>query len=660
MTIINLFTETEDELRAVLESSTLSHIIKPLLRLPSVESFLSTDETLALQTVFSIPLSSIFVIQSDPAPFTTPLSFYWHSFYDPKFLPSNNSLRAQAPIQTTVCTIEEPHLRNTELIFALIHQAFCRGMDIGGIRFAFHEKITRDTVFMTDGAEVTSEETYKPTLAFAFRGSNAIQSLMDIVGPESSSLAKVTDPSSLSAVFGEIEDQKAPIVSCVHSHYWTTLELAKWFGGRACLETCSILGVSDAVTKLKRRKRQRVRFSESESEDNTTPIIVPDDIAFPPLISNIPALIVYTYSKIIFVASPVITPMCYSNVFQAISSSGFDILGIKRIRLNSKRASSLRIPSSCVSHFTPSSAPSSPAVSSLSSPLSPRDHTCRLHPPLPSLLFILGRENAASHVQSLLQATCSELKHISEKVAANVVDINLLENPSALFHAIKYNEDCSKVLGSFNFTPTHTNGSKISSVLSQDEAVKEEISFVAIIGSNSLHRSTEIINALVGNYRTNSTNDFQADLGMMELVGIKLVSELSRFQVKQLYAGNPKQQEAVDYLAGKPALLLIIRGISANDRVSKILRGSHSRYLDPILQPRSKAFESLSSSNIDQAFHLASLFFIDKELFSDANEWALLDYVPSTWSNDCAILSGLTSDPESLLSVFTVSSNQMR
>ena len=172
----------------------------------------------------------------------------------------------------------------------------------------------------------------------------------------------------------------------VHSQYWAAMELAKWFGGRACLKSCTIIGVSDAITKSERRKRQRVRFSESESEDVPTPL--PDDIAYPPLISNRPALLVYSYSKIILIASPShINPQCYAAMFRSVNQAGFDLLGIKRLRLNSKHAMSLNIPPSLLSHFIPTSTPVSPEFNSKLSPLTISDSMQSNFPPLPSLLL---------------------------------------------------------------------------------------------------------------------------------------------------------------------------------------------------------------------------------------------------------------------------------
>ena len=579
-------------------------------------------------------------------------------------MPSDSSLRSTAPLQVTVGILEEPHIYNTELVFSLIYQSIEKGLDMAGLLFAFdsHEI---NHVLLDDRVNGSC----KLTLAIAFRGSNAIQCLSDIVGPESHSLALVTDPESLSAMFSV--EHKRPLVSCVHSHYWAGLELAKWFGGRACADTCSILGVSDAITRSERRKRQRVRFSESESEDNFTPVTIPDDIAFPPLVSNVPALIAFNYSQIMFVVSPLIVPLCYGTVFQSISKCGFDIFSIKRIRLNAKRASTLNIPSCNVHHFTPSSAPPSPALNSLSLSLtqceSSTEEVQSSYPPLPSILFVLGRESAAMHIKPLIQTVCSDIREGSKKFLKNQLsNTSPLSISEALFHATEYSDESMKVLGSFTFIPTHTTSSsgRTPSSIQQEGSIQEEVCLLSIIGNQSLNRAADLLNMVLADGVHLGTEEGRfCNLGRIELLGIKLIPELTRFHAKQIplsVSGTLLYQEAVDHITGKLALLLVFRGLNANERVAAILKKSNTQALGAILRPSSEALECFSSSNIDSAVEIVSLFFIDKELFSDTGSWALSGYVPPSWINDCAMLSSLTSSPEELLSVVTVSSKHTR
>ena len=611
-----------------------------------------------LQSISSIPLASIFTVQDDISLLTTPLSFYWYSFYSPRCLPSNESLKRIAHLQTTVCTIKKSHLHNTKLIFSLLSEASKLGLDIAGLRLVY--QLNDHSNSNLKGASVQTESTLESILAIAFRGPNAISNITDVVGPEDHSLAVVTDPNSLSAKYGH----ESPLMSCVHNQYWAGMELAKWFGGRACLETGSILGVSDAVTKSERKKRQRVRFSESESEDN---LPLPDDIAFPPLISNRPALMVYPYTKVILVASPLVNPLCYTTLLNSVSQTGFDLLGVKRLRLNTKRALSLNISPSFVSHFTPSSAPLTPLYAIKTSPLLSSERPIPTFPPLPSLLLILGRENACIHLSALVNRICSDLQNLSYK-SPEILDTSILSTPGALLHGMDFMEDSMKIIGNFTFTPSNVNGAKPSPVLLEEDMYKVDISFVAVPGQHSLNKALNVLDIIMGidrqpsvdPLRSNSSTKERGDLGLFELLGFKLVSSLSRFQAKQLCPythGSPGFQEAIDYLSGKPALLLVFRGINSSQRILKLVKGS---YKHSTQENTLKSNDVICSNDLSKAFYLTSLFFIDKELFSHPKHWACAAHVPPTWLNDCAVLSSLAADPEPLLSVLTINLTHLK
>ena len=66
------------------------------------------------------------------------------------------------------------------------------------------------------------------------------------------------------------------------------------------------------------------------------------------------------------------------------------------------------------------------------------------------------------------------------------------------------------------------------------------------------------------------------------------------------------------------------------------------------------------SPSFREAFSLTSMFFTDKELFSDQKNWALASYVPPAWLHDCSVLQSLQSAPKLLYSVLTVLSSQIK
>jgi nucleoside diphosphate kinase len=638
----------------VLKSSKLERITDSLLSTINVKP--SEKILNDLQSIANIHLSSLFTIQTDISPLSTPLSFYSHSFYSSQSLPANNSFKSSSVLQTTVCTVHQSHLHHTRLIFDLFYAAINEGLDITGLRLVHCNNRLNS---FSSSAFLTSEEQHV-VLAIAFRGPNAITSMVDIVGPEDHSIARVTDPESLSARYGQSKQvaELPPIVGTVHNEYWAGMELARWFGGRACLKTGSVLGISDPITKFERRKRQRVRFSESESEGAIPPL--PDDIAYPPLICNRPVLLVYPYSKILLVASPHVNPFCYTSLLRSVARMGYDIMGIKRLRLNTKRGLSLNISASDILHFTPSSAPLSPVLGAKVEPPNPSQSS---FPPLPSLLLVLGRENAPLYTTALTNAICDGLRQLSMQ-HQDALDTSLIDSPNALIHIVEYSEDCLKNIGSFTFTPTNTNGTKPSKVLMEEEGFKEEISFMAVIGHQSLEKSLNTLDVIV---KTPSSQG-ESETGCFELLGIKLVDELSRYQAKQLCGctshysqGSPAFTGMVDSLCDKPAMLFVLRGINCNHSISKLMSesSSHQRVVLSEFQFDLKSNNVLCSADLDKSFHLTSLFFIDKELFSHPSQWSFSIHAPSTWLNDCSILSSLTSDPIPLLSIFSVDMSHM-
>ena len=657
---------TVQEIEHFLQHTTFTSALEYLLKETTIQECVSVTSQASLEPLFHLPLSAVFSVHSDHSALTTPVSFYWHSKYNPNCLPSNESLKPHTKLQTTVTTISQQSLSMVHLVFSIFHSIQTSGLDIAGLRVVFREA--------TSSIDMSSSDTASRelTLALAIRGPDAIFRWMEAVGPEDSALAKVTDPQSLSARFGS---PKRELLHCVRTPYRATAALAKWFGGRACLKTGIVLGVSDARTRSERRKRQRVRFSESESEDSL-PSPLPG-VTFPPLISNRPLLIAPSYSKMLLVISPHIPPSCYSTVLASCSHLGFDVFGMKRIRLNSKRATALNISPSFVTHFTPSSTPPSPSVVDfVAHPLS-AEHGQNA-PPLPSVLLLLGRENALQHSVTLRDTILTDLSHVL-KLNQLSLAINLTDTPHTIVHTTEYAEEVLKVIGTFSFTainnsttqpPLLTEGRETGGPL-------EELCFIVVTQSNGLQRAVELLNRIfhiqpthnwedaitpeLGNRSALSSEDEVEEFGRFELLGLKLVPRLSRFHAKQLCPFSPDDplyQPSVQSLSDAPALLIVFRGIDCNRRLRKILPQA-SKSIFHTAASSERKLQVIISHNVGKGLTLTSTFFTDKELFIDAENWALASYVPPAWLHDCNTLQSFQKAPEVLYSVFMVNSSQM-
>ena len=672
-----------ENLEAFLSAVTLQSVLQPFLSLPSFSDDIPSSILSSLsRSASDFSLASLFSYHDHITPFTTPVSFYWGSLYHHTSLPSDESLKSASAVNTTVCALKHTSLGNPYLVYTVLSRAFSIGLDLVGVRLLFGE--WSGSLLSTDSinSHICSSE-IKPVLALALRGPNAVYGWRDVLGPDDNALAKVTDPTSISAVFG------SNLVSAMRSPYQSPVALAKWFGGRACLKTGAVFGMSDARTKSERRKRQRVRFSESESEDGMILSPLLPDVLLPPIISNLPRLIAQAYSKSLLVVAPSVPPSCYGSVLASCSELGFDIFGAKRIRLNSKRANALKISSEFVAHFTPSSTPPSPLIldSSKQPPLLGGVVTSvQAPPPLPSVIVIVGRENAALHSATLKRLIMRNIQLLAEKNEhVKISSLSLRSySPDSIAHLIPYSEERLKLLGSFG-SLMPLGSSEVGHVEDdKDCALHEEVCFVAIPGVKSLPACVSLLDKIFYITRTSSTDaasGFDVAMGAgggkgqglsrtadnpnegceeFELVGMRIVPQLSRFHAKKLcpiLVGDSLYSQAVQLLSDKPATLVVFRGISCNKKVLEHVRPTRSAGHVIDLEKR---LQFVISRDLPEAVRLTSLFFSGKDLFSDSSSQILTPYLPDSWIHQSDILHGYLHPRETLFSVLWFPLHQLK
>ncbi len=580
---------------------------------------------------------------------------YLHCIYVLQYvyiLASFCSHRSQSPVSTTVTTLSGSSLANYPLVFTTLQSAYDNAFYLAGLR----------TIYTREKNETSSEEGL--TMALALRGSDSIYRWLDIVGPEDRNLAKITDPDSLNSKFG---DPQISTLQCVRTPYLITSTIAKWFGGRACLKTGSVLGISDPRTKFERRKRQRVRFSESESEDGLPP--PSPDVTFPPLVSNRPGLVAQPYTKVLLTVAPLVPPSLYGSVLSTCNKMGFDVLGMKRIRLNSKRAGAMHIPKQFFSNFTPSSTPPSPAGDFVTHPLAAEyTHTT---PPFPSLILYLGSENGKLHSLALLRAICLDLGTIMKANGFQGTTLSL-SNPDSFLFTTEMSQEISKVLGSFNLSSA-VSGSlpKLHEQRKCSGQFAEELCFVAVPQCNSLPKLFNFLNSVyqlrcpiteqstfeqVTTHSEPSSNQHEKELGGFELLGFKIIPLIPRFHAKRLCPlanTDSSYQTAVTILSDSPASLLLFRGLDCNSRLSALIkppRPRNSLHTNSVQQQ----LDIIISRDFEEAFNLSSIFFSDKEMFNDSSDHNLALCMPPSWQQDSCILQDLQAAPAPLLSVVRV------
>ena len=684
----------ESKLEAYLRQTPLSTVLGGIASDDTVQTLLPPATLEQLKPVLNSPLDSVFTFQDDVTPLSTPVSFFWYTGYHPSCLPAPTSLKSQSPLMTTVCSLGAVSGSNEGLVFSILSGLYRKGLDLAGLRLMYSAPYTsiESSLAMEDG-EGESDHVFNESamLCLAIRGPDAIYHLMDIIGPRDESLAKITDPNSVTAQFG---NSSTCDLHCLRTPYSASAALAKYFGGRACLKSASIFGISDAYTRHERKKRQRVRFSESESAAEDLPPSPLLDVPFPPLVTNRQRLIAEPYTKVIMVVSPHIPVSCYSTILTSCDRQGFDLFGVKRLRLNSKRANTLNISPSFMIHFTPSSTPPSPIASEfLTHPLF-SEHA-QAAPPLPSCLLILGRENAQLHTLALKAALVSDLASLLKNNPAISESSNLLslvEYADSLFHITEFSGELVKFLGNFGISnAVSSTQPKLGSGWDLQDPYQDELCFAAIPQSDGLAKATQLLDSLfcvcpVHNHdrrygttanqnststmltasRGSTTDSGSEDLGHFELLGFKVVPELPRFHAKQLCPlsnGDLQYQQAINLLSDVPATLLLLRGIGANRRLREklsSLNNQNSSLINRVSSDLKQKLQVIISSDFQDAYRLASIFFMDKELFSDLPSWTLSAYVPLSWHSDSDILHRMQHDQEGFCTVVMVSMSQVR
>ena len=684
----------ESEFEVYLRQTPLSTILGGIASSDTVQALLPPATLEQLKAMLNSPLDSVFTFQEDIAPLSTPVSFFWYTGYHPSCLPAPTSLKSQSPLMTTVCSLGAVSGSDTSLVFSILSGLYRKGLDLAGLRLMYGAPYSSiEASLAVEDSERENDHVFESaTICLAIRGPDAIYHLMDIIGPRDESLAKITDPTSITAQYG---NSLTCDLHCLRTPYSAAAALAKYFGGRACLKSASILGISDAYTRHERKKRQRVRFSERESAAEDLPPSPLLDVPFPPLVTNRQRLIAEPYTKVIMVVSPHIPTSCYSTVLTSCSRQGFDVFGVKRLRLNSKRANTLNISPSFMIHFTPSSTPPSPIASEfLAHPLLSISEHAQATPPLPSCLLILGRENALLHTLALKAALVSDLASLLKSNPAISESSNLLslvEYADSLFHITEFSQELVKFLGNFGISNAVSSSQpKLGSRWDSQDPYQDELCFAAIPQSNSLAKATQLLDSLFHinpvhshdhRYSTASnqdgskmlnasggcTVDNDEGLGDFELLGFKVIPELPRFHAKQLCPlsnGDSQYQQAINHLSDVPATLLLIRGIGANRRLRERLfslndqKSSSSSII--ITSDFKQKLQVIISRDFQDAYRLASVFFADKELFSDLPHWTLSAYVPLSWHGDSDILHRMQHEQEGFCTIVTASMGQVR
>ena len=580
-----------------------------LKELKQVSQYLDSSEILVQA------FSTFFMLSEDVESFSRHVAF--HCFSPCDSLAICPSLKSKGALEFTVISIPFSSLKRHDVLCALFMRISQESFGIAGLRLLYSE---------VDGG----------ILAVALCQKNAVLKWIDVVGPDDSSLAAVTDPLSISATIGQ---HGQDLFAYARTRDRAVALLAKWFGGRCNLKERTIAGITDPETKSARHKLQKVRFSFTDecSEENTS-----SSEAATPLPSPIHCLALFPTTKVVVAISPTVPALSYGGIFKEVLKCGYQMFGIRFIRLNQKRAIALGIPQDLILQYTPRSKHIS-ETDTAASPTSPNTPlVADTVPPRPSLLLILGKEWGLRHSPALVAGI---RQCLNEKA--------ITASSTAAIHCAPYPETFEVLFGSTPVSPTKPlfDLPFPTAVESHDSSRHDpELIFIGVIGEYVLDCLPPLLDSLLYSAPPQESPSF-------ELLGMKCVQCVSRYQAKLLLQHcHSKSIVSVEVLTDMPAFVIALRAVQGhvimNTRVKDVLEKSG-------FAEEFKKTAILCSSTPLAAFSVLCLFFSDRELFSDPLVYPLTAFLPpSTKLATPGVLEGFIHSMPSLVSLFAVEVKQ--
>ncbi|XP_006039205.2 uncharacterized protein LOC102376269, partial [Alligator sinensis] len=260
------------------------------------------------------------------------------------------------------------------------------GLDICGLRLLYPQhNLLLSTTEELPSAYSPEAGKAPPVLALSLRGPKARHTLQDIVGPSDPQLARVTDCSSISALY--CRSRAEPLVYLPRTDSRVNRELCLWFGGRVYSDTALHVGVQNPACKYNRSRPQSPSSCRTEERD---------DLQGKALSSAPTTLVSTTKGDVILVVSPTIPPHAYADAISTCTQRGFILQGIRRLQLSLKQATVLSMTTSQMAVFCPKKISSPPDRSSSREEFPPEP---RLH----CLILLLRKENVGYHVPALIK-----------------------------------------------------------------------------------------------------------------------------------------------------------------------------------------------------------------------------------------------------------------
>ncbi|KAL6457267.1 hypothetical protein MHYP_G00342300 [Metynnis hypsauchen] len=206
------------------------------------------------------------------------------------------------------------------------------------------------------------------------------------------------------------------------------------------------------------------------------------DRAFNTETSSTAALCATVKGDVFLLVSPVVLPCCYSYVLSVCAERGFHLMGLQRVQISSKRASSLGLTSEQISVFC-----HAPTVF--------LDGELYSH----CLVLLLRKENALRHCGSL--STEGLMNEFAVKGLVGLLHARLASDvqlaPDLCFHAVPYKENLLNFLGGLMWTLPDFSHVILSNHRYPSYSEMEQIVILTLTGHNIMEEGISLLHKVI-------------------------------------------------------------------------------------------------------------------------------------------------------------------
>ena len=562
-------------------------------------------------------LSSIISISGDKKQsihlFDSLPGFFWHTINNPEcllkisdfdvYLTEFDSESASYSTENAVCLVDEEIYGDRIKMYHLLMKLLHMQLDLSGLRLLHPtvdqlENSVHYHQFKDFSKYGTDKNTQVSVLALALRGHNAFNKWNCVVGHLNPVLAKITEPNSLTAMFGS--DSSCYIyVPRNHSRQ----EFVKYFGTR--LDVSSSVNTKECRFYSKLNTSSDVKVEKPKSHKDMTESSSDDVIASPP--SMLCAVI---HSYIILIISPLVPFQISGYILSVCQEYGFEFRGLRRSFMDHKTSHVMGIPNSSFGCFFQNDKPE------------------------PATCIRLSGENASSHCWMLINNIYNQLwGRLSWRIDP--------EFKNKLFFCVNETAAVIQCLGGdFESSPNHLSTGSLPRYIDDYETdiYTESLCVVCFVGKAEL-RSIGFELGKLSNlvYESRFSPQYDAPRSTtfsceeMEILGIKYRTKLTKSQSRELTVfevGDPSYSASLEFLSNNPCVTVCVRGLNVFEKVKKVF-SIDSKGVAAVLP--SHAFKNLTrfmSYNTKETYKLMKLFFDDSELFSDDAMRTTLSHKP--------------------------------